>query len=275
MLLALLLSSPAHATWSIVAADPDTGEVGGAGTSCVGGLDVAVIFGSAPGVGAVHAQAQLSTAGRDEAVRRLDLGESPDAILAAITDAAFDRSADRRQYGIVDTQGRSAAWTGALNGDWAGDQQGTTDGLVYSVQGNILTGEGVVARTAASFQLGGACDLPERLLVALTAGRADGEGDSRCTSRGVPSDSAFLRVQDQDGVDIVSLSVTGTGNDDPLERLRVELDAWRADNPCPVVDPGDTDTDTGQASTGCGCSGTGASVGWLALLGLAFLRRRG
>ena len=65
--------SPVSATYSIVAADQATGQVGGSGTSCVGTLDVFIIYGAVPGKGAVHAQAQLSVAGRDEAVRLLGL----------------------------------------------------------------------------------------------------------------------------------------------------------------------------------------------------------
>ena len=280
MLLALLLATPAHATWSIVAADPASGEIGGAGTSCVGRLDVSVIYGGAPGMGAVHAQAQLNRAGRDEAVRLLELGESPEAIITALSDPEFDAGAASRQYGVVDLQGRAAAWTGASNGDWAGDVQGVADGIVYSAQGNILTGEGVVSRTADSFDAGGSCDLAERLLVALTAGEADGEGDGRCTSRGVPSDSAFLRVQDADGVMLVDLSVTGTGNQDPLALLRADFDEWRADNPCPAVpvdSDTDTDTDEPDQAGACGCSSSGGGaviVLPLLVIGLCVRRRR-
>lgn len=278
--LALLLGAPASATWSIVAADPATGQVGGAGTSCVGGLDVAIIYASEPGVGAVHAQARVNQAGRDEAARLLAAGSSPEEIIQSITDPSFDGRAGERQYGVVDTQGGSAGWTGSDTLDWAGDVQGSADGIVYSAQGNILTGEPVVGRTAAAFEAGGQCDLPERLLVALTAGRADGEGDSRCTDRGVPSDSAFLRVQATDGT-LVDLTVTGTGNDDPLDALRTRFDEWRADNPCPEVDTDvaieDSDADTDGASVGCGCSGLPASglapSLVLGVLGLARRRR--
>lgn len=276
MWMILLLSAQAQATWSIVAADSTTKEIGGAGTSCVGDLDVTAIYGGAAGAGAVHAQAALNTSGRDEAVRLLEAGESPLAIVQAITDSDFDANAARRQYGVVDLLGRSAAYTGSQNGDWAGDVQGNAQGIVFSAQGNILTGEGVVSRTADSFREGGSCDLPERLLVALTAGRADGEGDSRCTERGVPSDSAFLKVQNEAGEVIVDLTVTGTGSEDPLDQLRVAFDAWRVDNPCPVEETDQTDDTDGpqEASGGCDCAASPVG-GWaLGLLGLGLIRRR-
>lgn len=281
-MLTLLLTTHALATWSIVVADPETGRVGGAGTSCVGALDVAIIHGAVPGVGAVHAQARLNVAGRDEAVRLLGEGSAPDAIIAAMTDPDFDRIAAQRQYGVVDLQGRTAGFTGVDNGDWAGHTTGNAGSMAFSVQGNILTGPEVVQRSVDAFEASAAtarpdaCLLPERLLQALTAGRALGEGDSRCTGRGVPSDSAFLRVTEADGTVLVDLSVTETGAEDPLDLLAAELAAWRAENACPELsDPVDTDADTDidEAGTGCGCA-TSAAGGWWVLGALVLFVRR-
>ena len=122
----------------------------------------------------------------------------------------------------------------------------------------------MVSRTHEHFEAGGACDLAERLLVALTAGRAEGEGDSRCTDRGVPSDSAFLRVDDAEGNALVSLTVTGTRSDDPLDALAEEFSAWRTENPCPSpeADSGDAPVSPAEPSTrrgGCG-GGKGAAL---------------
>ena len=63
----LIGTSEAGATYSIVAADLDTEEVGGAGTSCVGPHDATALSGVALGTGALHAQANLNFAGRDRA----------------------------------------------------------------------------------------------------------------------------------------------------------------------------------------------------------------
>ncbi|CAN0593098.1 unnamed protein product, partial [Laminaria digitata] len=60
-----------------------------------------------------------------------------------------------------------------------------------------------------------------------------GEGDARCTPRGVPSDSAFIRLDLADGQRALDLSVTGTGNQDPVALLRAQYDQWRLTNPCP------------------------------------------
>src|SRR5262245_34020933 len=87
----------ARATYSIVATDAATLQVGGAGTSCVGAASVRVIYGVAPGHGAVHAQALVSTAGRNRAVQLLSQDVDPIDIIAAITAPAFDPSAGLRQ----------------------------------------------------------------------------------------------------------------------------------------------------------------------------------
>lgn len=80
-----------------MAVDRDTRQVGGAGTSCVGTFSVRTIYGVVVGKGAVHAQAQVNTAGRDRAVQRLTEGVAPADIIAELASAAFDGNASRRQ----------------------------------------------------------------------------------------------------------------------------------------------------------------------------------
>jgi hypothetical protein len=96
--LCVLWPSTVLATYSIVAADRATRQVGGAVTSCVGG-SVAGVYGSAPGKGAVAAQAASNRAGRDEAVRLLLMDVAPQQIITRITSAMFDPASARRQYG--------------------------------------------------------------------------------------------------------------------------------------------------------------------------------
>lgn len=272
-MLLLALLPTASATWSIVAADAATQQVGGAITSCVGTLDTVIVYGGVPGVGAVHAQAQLSTEGRDRAVERLGQGIAPEDILAEITAASFDSNADARQYGIVDLQGRAAGWTGGTNGDWAGDRQGQVGEITWSAQGNILTGQEVIDQAVATFEADG-CDLAERLMSGLEAGALKGAGDSRCTDDGIGSDSAAIIVQAADGSDIVRLSVVDTSPDQAVDLLREQFQVWRADNACPEVDPG-VEEEVDDTDEGCGCAAAGGPVGGL-LVGLltASLRRR-
>ena len=215
---------------------------------------------------------------------------APAEIIGAITAPDFDADAALRQYAVVDLEGRTAAFTGAENGLFAADQQGSVDGLVYSVQGNLLTGPRVLDRARAGFEAP-ACDLPERLMAALVAGAEDGEGDRRCAVDGIPADSAFLRVE-QAGDVIVHLSVVDTGPESAVEALRRELDVWRAAHPCSVIDPdagpsedAGTSPDAGpgspeRASCGCHAAGAGAElplslvIAWSLVLWRTSRRRR-
>jgi uncharacterized Ntn-hydrolase superfamily protein len=122
----LLLPEPAAATWSIVAVDSKTREVGIAGASCIQGVDV--IAGLVPGRGVVAAQALSNISGRDRAVEALKEGAHPDAILDEIASDTFDpRPWHRlgghpmRQYAIASLEGPSqASFTGDRAYDWAG-----------------------------------------------------------------------------------------------------------------------------------------------------------
>lgn len=258
LLLGLLsAASPARATYSIAGVDESTGEVGGAGASCVGSSGVARIYGSAPGIAVVLAQADSSPELRDEAARRLMLGESPSTLLVAITDPAFDRNAAARQYGVVSLSQGPFGFTGSETLGFADDLQGRTGTFAYSVQGNILTGESVLGRSRDAFE-SDACDLPERLMRALEAGGVDGEGDRRCAPA-VPADAAFIQV-DRPGEPAGSylfLEVRNTGSDDPVALLRNRFDAWRATHPCPELPDAGVAMDAGAESdrdSGCAAS---------------------
>jgi uncharacterized Ntn-hydrolase superfamily protein len=277
----------AAATYSIAGVDRASGQVGGAGASCIGKSSVRIIYGAAPGKGVVHAQALINTDGRDEAVSLLLRDRSPADIIARLSSPEFDPDASRRQYGVVDLAGRAAGFTGDDNGDFAGDRQGESGSFIYTVQGNILTGPVVIDRAAAAFA-GGGCDLADRLMLALEAGAEDGEGDSRCTDDGVPADSAFIEV-DLPGAEpgsYLRIEVTGTGTTSPVLLLRAEFDAWRGDHPCPsAADAGpepepepDAAPERGDASpgggggatevdeSGCGCGAGSGSPGLAQIL---------
>lgn len=233
------IASSAQATYSIVGVDTQSQQVGGAGTSCVP-FDVAVIYASAPGLGVVHAQAQLNQNGRDEAQSRLQQGEDPSSIMAVLSSNGFDGNHPRRQYLAVDLMGRSAAYTGAQTGSWSGDLAGSDGAYHFVAAGNILTGPEVVDDTAAGFATG--CDLADRLMNALEQGRSRG-GDSRCTPDGRPADSAFIRVDLPGEAGWLSISRIDTGPADPVSELRTAYDAWRVGTPCP--EPPDAGFDAG------------------------------
>jgi hypothetical protein len=132
---------------------------------------------------------------------------------------------------------------------------------VYSVQGNILTGAAVLDQAASAFEAD-ACDLAERLMRALEAGAEHGQGDSRCTGAGIPSDSAFIEVDrpDETAGSYLRLSVADTAPESPLPKLRALFDAWRATHPCAVRMPV-AGAAAGSGAAAGGVSGTIAGAG--------------
>lgn len=182
-----LAAVPTHATWSLVAVDPGTREVGSAGASCTS--YVAGIVALAPGHGVIVAQARSNAEARSRGVQLLARGGSPSAIVAAISHPEFDRDFAHQQYGVASVHffDRPAAFTGA--GTHA--ERGHLLAPGVAVQGNILTGADVLSATMAAFQRDPSLPLAERLLAALEAGGARG-GDRRCGAQ--TARSAYLTV---------------------------------------------------------------------------------
>jgi len=164
------LHQPHLGTFSIVALDPILGELGLAVASRAFDAGYYVTF-LKTAVGSVATQALSNPHLGTEILEALEQGHTPtEALEAAIT---RDESASRRQVGVVDFQGRTAAYTGSANGEWAGHL--TAENV--SVQGNLLAGPGVVQAMLETYQHSDG-PLAERLMLALEAGEAAG-GDKR------------------------------------------------------------------------------------------------
>ncbi len=157
-------------TFSIVARDPDTGDLGVAVASKFLAAGAVVPWARA-GVGAVATQADANLRFGPEGLHLLAGGRSASEVLKRLV-AADPRPADR-QVGIVDASGRAATYTGAACFAWAGGA--SAEGV--ALQGNILVGPAVVDRMLAAYRAGMGA-LPVRLLAALRAGDAAG-GDRR------------------------------------------------------------------------------------------------
>ena len=158
------------ATFSIVARDPATGELGVAVASRFFAVGSVVPWAQA-GVGAVATQAYANTTFGPRGLDLMREGLTPDSALARLVGS--DDNPGRRQAGMVDFSGKSATYTGAGCNAWAGGRSGPN----YAVQGNILAGEAVVVAMEKAFrQTKGT--LADRLYAALLAGEAEG-GDSR------------------------------------------------------------------------------------------------
>src|SRR2546423_9393164 len=99
---ALFVAAPAHATYSLVATDQATQQVGGAVTSCVGAQSVATVLGLSPAHGGINAQAAQNLAGRDRGVMLLAMDVAPAGIMQLVTAAAFDPLGWPPQNGSAD-----------------------------------------------------------------------------------------------------------------------------------------------------------------------------
>lgn len=172
-------------TFSIVARDSATGELGVAVASKFFGVGTVVPWATAD-VGAIATQALANTSYGWRGLELLESGLTPEEVATVLI--RTDETAARRQFGIVSADGASYTFTGDECMDWAGGRNGQN----YAVQGNILTGEDVVIAMEKAF-LETEGMLADRLYAALLAGEAHG-GDSR----GKQS-AAMLVVQDSAG----------------------------------------------------------------------------
>jgi uncharacterized Ntn-hydrolase superfamily protein len=202
----LAAGEPAVATFSIVACDPATGELGVAVSSKFVAVGSVVPWARA-GVGAVATQSLANTTYGPQGLELLAGGKTPAEVIDALTSA--DPGKKRRQIGVVDGTGRSATFTGSECLGWAGGRIGRH----YAVQGNILAGEKVVDAMAQAFERGKG-PLADRLIAALTAGQ-DAGGDQRGRQS-----AALLVVRDGWGY---------AGQNDRFRDLRVD------DHPMPIA----------------------------------------
>src|SRR5215467_7106500 len=167
-------------TFSIVAFDPATGELGVAVQSRAFGAGAAVPYAKA-GVGAVATQANANRSYGPKAIALLEQGMSPEEVVKKITDE--DPGKLQRQVGVIDAKGRSAAYTSPTIDAGGKDAQGnpayagSIQGKNYSVQGNTLASEEVLKAMAKAFETTEG-RLKDRLMAALDAGQSKG-GDRR------------------------------------------------------------------------------------------------
>jgi uncharacterized Ntn-hydrolase superfamily protein len=198
------------ATFSILAYDPATGEVGGAVQSRVFSVGNGVLWAEA-GVGAVATQAIVDVSYGPQAMALLEEGVAPEQVIRRVWEADPDPRPDDwskqgRQFAVIDARGQVAAYTGPRATEWAGHRSCTTAGHHCTAQGNILAGEAVVDAMVRAFEAT-AGHLSLRLLAALEAGQAAG-GDRR----GMQS-AAMLIVGEDRGVWL---------NNDVVLRLQVD-----------------------------------------------------
>ena len=206
-------AEPRVNTFSIVAFDPKTGDLGVAVETKYFGVGSVVPWAKA-GVGAIATQAQVKVGFGPEGLRLMESGKSARETLDTLL--AADPQREVRQVGIVDAQGRPAAHTGKETVAWAGHREGPH----YTVQGNLLAGETVTPAMAEAYEKAQkveGSELADWLFAAMEAGQAAG-GDRR------GQQSAALLV--------VRANAGPGGDTDRYIDLRVE------DHPTPITELG-------------------------------------
>ena len=213
---------PVH-TFSIVARDPVTGEMGAAVQSHWFAVGANVIWAEA-GVGAVATQSFIDPSYGPLGLASLRAGRSaPDALRGLL---AADPNRNVRQVAMIDSQGRVAAYTGSKDIQAAGDIVGTArkdeqptlrpspdpedswihTGRDFSVQANLMANDKVWPAMAQAFQQAKG-DLADRLLAALDAAQTVG-GD--------------IRGRQSAAIIVVKAKPSGRPWDDRLFDLRVD-----------------------------------------------------
>jgi uncharacterized Ntn-hydrolase superfamily protein len=160
------MSAVRTGTYSIVARDPASGELGVAVQSHFFSVG-SVVSWARPGAGAVATQSVAEIAHGPNALDRLAEGLDAGGAIAAVL--AGDEQARYRQLGVVDAQGGTAAHTGDGCIDFAGEVVGEG----FCCQANMMARDTVPAAMAAAYRAADG-DLAARLQAALLA--AEGEG---------------------------------------------------------------------------------------------------
>ena len=200
-------------TFSIVGRDPITGELGVAVQSKFLAVGAMVCWAKA-GAGAIATQANANLDYGEIGLKLLEKKYPAQKVLDALL--ALDDGRDDRQVGIVDWQGRSAAYTGNLCHDWAGHIHGEN----FSAQGNILVSQATVQALADTFR-NSTGTLAKRLVKCLDVAQ-DAGGDRRGRQS-----AALLIVQEgasYGGYNDVKISLRVDDHPKPIKELKRLLD---------------------------------------------------
>jgi uncharacterized Ntn-hydrolase superfamily protein len=198
-------------TFSLVATDPRTGQVGVAAMTAMPGVGKLVAHAEA-GRGAAASQAMMNPYLAYDGLALLDEHVSAEDAVPMLLER--DPGRQGRQFGLVDMQGHAASWTGSLPEDWKGHRTGPH----YACQGNRLAGPEVVDAAVEAFLSSEGEELVDRLCAALDAG--EGAGGDTMGHR-----SATILVHGSERYPLWDLRIDDA--DDPLSGLHDRYDAFR------------------------------------------------
>ena len=258
------LQSSALATWSVIAVDRSTGQVIIASATCVPQsrfpprpsrdlMDIQAVI--VPGVGVAACQAGVDNTRANQRLvyEEIKKGTEPQQIIELLRQQENEKDEpqmERRQFGIVDLQGRSAGFNGKSNNAASLYVSGSVgDDIFFQVQGNILFSDAVAQNAALAFTKASGT-LADRVMAAMEGADAMG-GDKRCTCEEEPrppaacdgktAHVAYIAIANKDDASGVShndgdyyayISVTDENirpqeNANPVRTLRMRYDDWK------------------------------------------------
>ncbi|MCB9360331.1 MAG: DUF1028 domain-containing protein [Flavobacteriales bacterium] len=235
--LSFALTSAAQDTFSIVAIDSITGEVGSAGASC---LDLyanapnkpdGFLSKLIPGVGGINTQAAYDSTNQYNATQRMLAGDTPNQIIQWLINndsyaGTLSTAYTYRQYGVaafVNNSPQAAGHTGTNTPTYHNNIVGSN----YAIQGNTLLEASVLTDMETAF-LNAEGNLACKLMAALQGAKRIG-ADNRCTDNGTSSLFAFIKVaQPTDGFGNPSFSLSVRTHDgagiEPIDSLQIKFD---------------------------------------------------
>ena len=196
-----------YSTFSVVAIDPNTGELGSGAASCALSVGAAVPYFGSRSV--VHSQHHASAPLAMDILSKIDEGNHPSKGLNSVLEE--DSAREKRQLLCIDADGCGAAFSGA-------ECESESHHLIGDncvVAGNTLANKDVVNAMLEAFKINCGKKLSSRLLSTLVAGQIVG-GDKR------GKQSASIRVinpQDNDRWYMYP-NLRVDDHPDPLEELR-------------------------------------------------------
>jgi len=158
-------------TWSIIAKDNATGQIGIAVATKFFAVGARVPH-IAPAIGGIATQALVNPYYGIDGVRLLREGRAPRDIVETLV--ASDAGHGSRQLHIMDAKGQIASYTGKDCVDWCGHLEGEG----FSIAGNMLAGPRVLDDTAKVYLANTGMPFAQRLIAAMRAGELAG-GDKR------------------------------------------------------------------------------------------------
>jgi uncharacterized Ntn-hydrolase superfamily protein len=231
MMLVLVPVFPkAQHTFSIVAIDSTTGEVGSAGASC---LDLTnreytadVISELFPGQGAINCQASYNPKNQALAHKRMIGKDNPHRIIQWLTVQDVDQAPEYRQYGIV-SRVNDTIQTAAYSGDSIYNHYNHIIGPDYCIQGNTLFDQSVLDSMQYYF-LNTEGDLACKLMASLQGANKIG-ADRRCFDNKTSSLLAFIKVakpNDLLGKPSIraTIKTSDSTNIEPIDALQKKFD---------------------------------------------------